>query len=164
MAKSMTKTFLAAGTLALAVAGSSRAFGHGMGGGDVCGHGGLPGGRHVLHALALSADQKQGVHDILREHRPTLAQLGANERAARQAIADKLLGTGTVTVTQNDLDALVQQESQAGTALMRERLATALEVRKVLTSEQIQKAATIHAGMKQLHDQMRQLLGSQAAD
>ena len=110
MAKSMTKTFLAAGTLALAVAGSSRAFGHGMGGGDACGHGGLAGGRRVLHALDLSADQKQGVHDILREHRPTLAQLGANEEAARQAIADKLLGTGTVT--QNDLDALVQQESQ----------------------------------------------------
>ena len=162
MAKSMTKTFLAAGTLALAVAGSSRAFGHGMGGGDVCGHDGLPGGRHVLHALALSADQKQGVHDILREHRPTLAQLGANEMTARQAIADKLLGTGTVT--QNDLDALVQKESKARTALMRERMATALEVRKVLTPEQIQKAATIHAGMKQLHDQMRQLLGSQGAD
>src|SRR3989442_1003408 len=167
MAKSMTKTFLGAGTLALAVAGSSRAFGHGMGGGDACGHGGLPGGRRVLHALALSADQlsadqKQGVHDILREHRPTLAQLGANEMTARQAIADKLLGTGTVT--QNDLDALLQQESQARTALMRERMATALEVRKVLTPEQIQKAATIHAGMKQLHDQMRQLLGSQGAD
>ena len=162
MAKSMTKTFLAAGTLALAVAGSSRAFGHGMGGGDACGHGGLPGGRRVLHALALSPDQKQGVHDILREHRPTLAQLGANEMTARQAIADKLLGTGTVT--QNDLDALVQKESKARTALMRERMATALEVRKVLTPEQIQKAATIHAGMKQLHDQMRQLLGGQGAD
>jgi len=162
MAKSMTKTFLAAGALALAVAGNSHAFGHGMGGGDACGHGGLFGGDRVLHALDLSADQKQGVHDIIREHRPTLAQLGANERAARQAIADKLLGTGTVT--QNDLDVLVQQESQAGTALMRERLATALEVRKVLTAEQIQKAATIHASMKQLHNQMRQLLGSQAAD
>jgi len=162
MAKSMTKTFFAAGTLALAVAGSSRAFGHGMGGGDACGHGGLFGGGRVLHALDLSADQKQGVHDILREHRPTLAQLGANERAARQAIADKLLGTGTVT--QNDLDALVQQESQARTALMRERMATALEVRKLLPPEHIQKAATIHAGMKQLHDQMHQLLGSQGAD
>jgi len=85
MAKSMTKTFLAAGTLALAVAGSSRAFGHGMGGGDACGHGGLAGGRRVLHALDLSADQKQGVHDILREHRPTLAQLGATQKKARQA-------------------------------------------------------------------------------
>ncbi len=58
----------------------------------------------------------------------------------------------------------MQQESQARTALMRERFATALEVRKVLTPEQIQKAATIHAGMKQLHDQMHQLLGGQGAD
>src|SRR5437899_3413229 len=162
MAKSMTKTFLAAGTLALAVAGSSRAFGHGMGGGDACGHGGLLGGGRVLHALDLSADQKQGVHDIFREHRPTLAQLGATERAARQAIADKLLGTGTVA--QNDLDALVQQESQARTALMRERLAAALEVRNVLTPQQIQKAATIRAGMQGLHAQMRQLLGEQGTD
>src|SRR5207247_8598869 len=123
--------------------------------------GGLPGGGRVLHALALSPDQKQGVHDILREHRPTLAQLGANEEASRQAIADKLLGTGTVT--QNDLDALVQQESQARTALMRERLATALEVRKVLTPEQIQKAVTINAGMKQLHERLRLYIGCRVA-
>ena len=45
---------------------------------------------------------------------------------------------------------------------MRERLAAALEVRTILTSEQIQKAATIRAGMKDLHAQMRQLLGSKA--
>jgi len=111
MTKSMTKTFLAAGTLALAVAGSSRAFGHGMGGGDACGHGGLLGGGRVLHALDLSADQKQGVRDIVSQHRPTLAQLRANERAARQAIADKLLGTGSVT--QQDLDPLVQRCSRS---------------------------------------------------
>src|SRR5207247_9822190 len=102
MAKSMTKTFLAAGTLALAVAGSSRAFGHGMGGGDACGHGGLAGGRRVLHALDLSADQEQGVPDILREDRPTLAQLGAAPKKAKQAIADKLRGPGTGTPS--DLD------------------------------------------------------------
>jgi Spy/CpxP family protein refolding chaperone len=162
MAKSMTKTFLAAGTLALAVAGSARAFGHGMGGGDGCGHGGLLGGGRVLHALDLSADQKQGVRDIMGQHRPTLAQLRANEKTARQAIADKLLGAGSVT--QQDLDPLLQQESQARTALMRERFATALEVRKVLTPEQIQKAATIRTGMKQLHDQMHQLLGGRGAD
>jgi hypothetical protein len=47
---------------------------------------------------------------------------------------------------------------------MRERLATALEVRHVLTTDQVRKAATIHTGMQQLHQQMRQLLGGQAAD
>jgi periplasmic protein CpxP/Spy len=158
----MTKSILAAGTLALAVASSPPAFGHGMRGGGACGHGALLGGGRMLHALDLSADQKQKVRDILTAHRPTLAQLRANEKTATQALAAKLLGTGTVT--QPDLDALVQQESQARTALMRERLAAALEVRNVLTPQQIQKAATIRAGMQGLHAQMRQLLGEQRTD
>jgi len=162
MTKPMTKSILAAGTLALAVASSLPAFGHGMRGGGACGHGALLGGGRMLHALDLSADQKQKVGDILTAHRPTLAQLRANEKTATQALAAKLLGTGTVT--QPDLDALVQQESQARTALMRERLAAALEVRNVLTPQQIQKAATIRAGMQGLHAQMRQLLGEQGTD
>ena len=91
-----------------------------------------------------------------------LAPLAANEKAAKQAIADKLEGTGTVTP--QDLDALVQQESQARTALLRERLAAALDVRSVLTPDQIQKAATIRAGVKDLRAQMRQLFGKQGAD
>ena len=158
----MTKSFLAAGTLALAIASSSPAFGHGMRGHGACGHDALPGGGRMLRALDLSPDQKQQVRDLLTAHRTTRAPLVANERAAKQALADKLLGTGTVT--QQDLDALLQQEAQARTALMRERLATALEVRTVLTPEQMQNAATIRASMKDLHAQMRQLLGKQGAD
>jgi len=95
-------------------------------------------------------------------HRTTLTPLVANERAARQAIADKLLGTGTVT--QQDLDTLLQQEAQTRTALMHERLAAALEVRNILSADQTQKAATIHTGMKQLHAQMQQLLGSPSGE
>src|SRR5690348_4858487 len=99
----MTKSFLAASTLALAIAGSSPAFGHGM-----RGHGALPGGDRMLQALDLSADQKQKTQDILTAHRPTLAQLTATEKAAKQALADRLLGTESVT--QQDIDALVQQD------------------------------------------------------
>ena len=153
----MTKSFLAAGTLALAIASNSPAFGHGMHEHGACGA--LPGGGRMLQTLDLSADQKQKTQDILTAHRPTLAQLAATEKAAKQALADRLLGTGSVT--QQDIDALVQQETRA---LMRERLATALETRNVLTPEQIQKAATIHAGMNYLHAQMRKLLGKQGAD
>ena len=162
MTKPLTKSIFMAGLLAPAIASGALAFGHGMRGHGACGHGALLGGARMLHALDLSADQKQKVQDILTVHRTSLAPLAAKERAAKQALADKLLGTGTVTP--QDVDALVQQESQARTALMRERLAAALEVRTILTSEQIQKAATIRAGMKDLHAQMRQLLGKQGAD
>ncbi len=158
----MTKSFLAAGTLALAIASSSPAFGHGMRGHGACGHGALSGGDRMLQALDLSADQKQKTQDILTAHRPTLAQLAATEKAAKQALADGLLGTGSVT--QQDIDALVQQETRAHGALMRERLAIALETRNVLTPEQVKKAATIHTGMNYLHAQMRKLLGKQGAD
>src|SRR5881409_3206546 len=127
MTKPMTNGIFTAGALALAIAGSSPAFGLGLRGHGACDHGVLPGGGRMLHALDLSTDQKQKVRDILTQ--ATLAPLVANERAAKQAIADQLQGTGTVTP--QDLDALVQQESQARTALLRERLAAALDVRSV---------------------------------
>lgn len=158
----MTKTILGAGVLALAVAGRSFAFGHAASGDRGCGHDMLVGGGRILHTLDLSDDQKQKVKDILTAHRPKLRQLVANEKAADQTLADKLFGTGVVT--QRDLDALLQRESQARNELTRERLAAALEVRDVLTSAQIRKAAAIRTGMKQLHAEMRQLLGDQGTD
>ena len=152
----MTRTIFTAGALALAIAAGTGAMGYGMpGGGGGCGHGGFAGGPRLLHALNLSADQKQQVQAVLQAHRATLKQLAANERTARGAIADAMFGTNTVT--QQALDPMVQQEAQARTALMNERLAVALQVRGILTPDQIQKASTIHTGMKQLRTQMHAL-------
>jgi Spy/CpxP family protein refolding chaperone len=154
----MTRTIFTAGALALVIAAGTGAMGYGMpGGGGGCGHGGFAGGPRLLHALNLSAEQKQQVQAILQAHRPTFKQLAANERTAREAIADAMFGT--TAATQPALDALVQQEGQARTALMNERLAVALQVRGILTPDQIQKASTIHTGMKQLRTQMHALLG-----
>jgi Spy/CpxP family protein refolding chaperone len=150
----MTRTIFTAGALVLAIAAGTEAMGYGMPGG---GHGGFLGGPRLLHALNLTAEQKQQVQAIFQAHRPTFKQLAANERTAREAVADAMFGTNPVT--QPALDALVQQEAQARTALMSERLAAALQVRGVLTPDQIQKASTIHAGMKQLRTQMHALLG-----
>jgi len=149
--KKMIVTVLAAGALAFAVDRGALAFG-GPGG-----RGGFLGGPRLLHALDLSPDQKQQVKAIWQAHRTTLAPLVANERTAREALADKLAAPGPVTT--DDLTPLIQHEAQARTALMQARLSTVVEVRNVLTPAQIQKAATIRAGMKQLHTQMRQLLG-----
>src|SRR2546428_1721475 len=130
-----TKTILGAGALALAVAGSAPAFGHRMGGDRACGGGMSLGGGRVLHALGLSADQQQKVQDILAAHRPKLRHLAANEKAAAQAVADKLLGTGAVT--QQDLDAALQLAAQSLADLMHVRPATSIAVRQLPISRQI---------------------------
>ena len=165
MMNSVVKS-LVASALALALTSGSVAFGYGMRGGGGCGggHGDgmLPGGGRLLHALDLSADQKEKVQDIFAAHAPRFHALMANQKAAKQAIADELLGAGTVS--QQDVDAAAQQASQATTDLMHERLAVALEVRNILSPEQIQKAATIRSRMKQLHAQMQQLLGGRQED
>ena len=166
MMNSVVKSVFAASALALALTSGSVAFGYGMRGGGGCGggHGDgmLPGGGRLLHALDLSADQKEKAQDIFAAHGPRFHALMANQKAARQAIADKLLGAGAVS--QQDVDAAVLQASQATTDLMHERLAVALAVRNILSPEQIQKAATIRSGMKQLHAQMQQLLGGHQED
>ena len=166
MMNSVVKSVFVASALALALTSGSVAFGYGMRGGGGCGggHGDgmLPGGGRLLHALDLSADQKEKVQDIFAAHGSRFHTLMANQNAARQAIADKLLGAGAVS--QQDVDAAVLQASQATTDLMHERLAVALAVRNILSPEQIQKAATIRSRMKQLHAQMQQLLGGRQED
>jgi Spy/CpxP family protein refolding chaperone len=153
----MTRKTLTAATLMLAMAGTVPAFAHGGREGGGCGHGhGLFMGSG-LRSLDLSDDQKQQMHGIFTAHREKLHQLATNERAARQAISDRLHTPGALS--QQDVDALVQQEVQARTDLMRERMAAALQARNVLSADQLQKAATLRAQMKQLHGQMRQLLG-----
>ena len=156
-----TKAILGAATLGLAIAGRAPAFGHRMGDGQACGGMMLDAGS-VLHALDLSADQQQKVQDVLAAHQPKLRQLAADQRAADQALIDQLLGTGAVTLQNSD--AALQRASQAHDAMTRERVAAAIEVRSILTSDQLQKAATIRTGMKQLHAQMRELLGKDATD
>jgi len=151
----MMRTIFTAGALALVITAGTGAMAHGMPG-EGGGHGDFLGGPRLLHALNLTAEQKQQVQAIFQAHRATFKQLAANERTAREAIADAMLGTNPVT--QPALDALVQQEAQARTALMSERLAAGVQVRGVLTPDQIQKASTIHAGMKQLRTQMHALL------
>ena len=91
----MTRTIFTASALALVIAAGTGAMGYGMPGGG--GHGGFLGGPRLLHALNLSAEQKQQVQAIFQSHRSTFKQLAANERTAREAIADAMFGTNAVT-------------------------------------------------------------------
>jgi Spy/CpxP family protein refolding chaperone len=142
-------------------AGTAAAMGDGMMHGKG-GRGGMLGGSGMffpgmLRNLDLTQQQRQQVRDILSAHRDKFRSLATQLRATHKAIADKLYAPGTVN--QSDLDAQIQQAAQIRTQLMQEGMAVALQVRGVLTPDQIAKAAAMRTKMESLRAQMHELMG-----
>ncbi|HXJ35550.1 MAG TPA: Spy/CpxP family protein refolding chaperone [Candidatus Eisenbacteria bacterium] len=100
----------------------------------------------ALHALDLTADQRHSVQSVLRTHTRALHQLAADDKAAKRAIEDRLLGPGDLS--EQDLDPLVQQELEIRSELVRARVTTALDVRKELTPEQVEQVASLRDGFR----------------
>ncbi len=119
------------------------------------GHGGW-GGMSVLHGLDLTDAQKTQVHQIFQNHRPQFRTLGSQMRTAQQELTDKLYGPDPVTPA--DLAPLSQQISQLRDQLSQERLKVAMEIRGVLTPDQLAKATQIRQQLRQLRSQERTLL------
>jgi Spy/CpxP family protein refolding chaperone len=109
----------------------------------------------VLKGVDLTAEQEKHVHDIVRAHRATFGTLFRELQGAHKDVADKLFAPGDVQI--DDLAAQMQRVAQLREQLMREGLKVALEVRGVLTPEQLTKAAEIKDRMRTLHTEMRQL-------
>jgi Spy/CpxP family protein refolding chaperone len=113
------------------------------------------GGIGFLRGVNLSDDQKAKVHQIQtaswEQTKPLIEQL----RQVHKQLASQLLGPGSVTAAQ--LQPLVQQEEQLRSKLNAQRLERTLEVRALLTPEQLAQAGSVHA-REQLHDQERSLL------
>ncbi|MCW5892742.1 MAG: periplasmic heavy metal sensor [bacterium] len=110
----------------------------------------------MLQGVGLTAEQQAQVRAILQRHHETLSELFAKLRTANQAVADTLIVPDTTpeAATQK-LDDAIAVRAQ----LMREGLAIALEVRAILTPEQLAKGAAVKTRMRELREEMRQLVG-----
>jgi Spy/CpxP family protein refolding chaperone len=110
----------------------------------------------IRHAN-LTADQQAQVRKIMDSNfaqaRPLMKQL----HAIHDQIADRLMCTAGVSAT--DIAPLQQKEAQIRQQLDQQMLATALQIRSVLTSEQLARAAELHNKLKSLHTQMEALMG-----
>jgi Spy/CpxP family protein refolding chaperone len=127
------------------------ALAHGRGGG---------GGRHgdfgmLLRSAELTEAQRQQVVQIVAAHRPQLKALMSQLRTAQEALKAKLYGPGTVT--EADLAPDLQQLEQLRSQLAHERTQLALQVRGVLTPEQLAKVAQKRQRMNELRQEMRDL-------
>lgn len=151
----MTMVVMLAGAAGLA----GPAWGQGMS--PEMGHGGrwgrdggmaLP---FLIRSANLTPDQETRIRAILSAHRSATRSALEQLRRAQDELADKLLTAGPIQNT--DLQPLLQQIGQLREQLLQDSAQIALEVRAVLTPEQLAKAGQVKTRMKQLQGEMHQL-------
>ena len=173
----MLKYVLGLSLLAATLAPVAAQAGHDMGGGPpMFMHGGMHGPFHdqmlvgddpglmlpaLLQGVGLSDDQKKQIEEILKTNRTALFTLFGQLRTANQALADKLISTGPLTKA--DLQPLMDQVMKVRGDIMSHGLDVALQVRGLLSQDQLTKAVEVKAKMRDLRNQMRQLLGEPEA-
>jgi Spy/CpxP family protein refolding chaperone len=109
----------------------------------------------LLRGANLTADQQARVREILAAHRGKSEQLVKQLRAAQEELLDRLLAPGTVQA--EDLKPARQRIAQVWEQLAQDRLATALEIRGLLTPEQLARAAQVKDRYRALRAEMRAL-------
>ena len=154
----MLKTIMRAGVVAgLLAAGAVQA--QGMHGGP---HGGMGHGYlGFLQGVTLTDAQQAKMHDIVhaswQQLKPQMQQL----RALREQIGGDLASTAAISTPQ--IVALQQQAQTLQNQLDQAKLATAMQVRALLTPDQLSQAATVHAQLSALHQQEHAVLSQTPA-
>jgi Spy/CpxP family protein refolding chaperone len=127
-------------------------------------HGGMRGpmGRTVgelwlnIRAAGLTPEQQAKVRGILSTHRTTTRPLIEQLRQTQQELGAKLLAPGPLQPA--DLQPQLGRIGQLRDQLAQDGAQAALEVRAVLTPEQLARAAQAKERLTQLREEMRQLM------
>ena len=129
----------------------------GFGGGPGMGHG--PG--RMLPILLKHADltpEQQGkVNKIMESHRPAFRRLFEQLHEAHEALGDRMFSKAEIS--DGDLDADINKVMDLRGELMREGTQVMLEVRRILTPEQLEKVASTRKRLDEWRSEMRDLFG-----
>jgi len=159
MVRSKSATAFAAALLFVAIAcGAGRAQGFGAGGPGFGQHHGFMGGAMMLGSLNLTSSQKTQVQQIMSTLRSNLEPLFQQLHQGHEQITAKLLAPGPVAMT--DLNPLLQQNAQIHQQIEQQKMAALLQVRALLTTDQLNKAAAIQQKMQQIHAEMKALFNN----
>ena len=114
-----------------------------------------------LHSLNLTPDQRTQAQSILSTYRSSAGPIIQQLRQTQSGLGDKLLAPGQLQAA--DLQSQLQQISQLRTQLLQLSAQATLEVRSLLTPDQLSAAAQTKDKLRDLRSQIRQLLapGSQ---
>ncbi len=109
----------------------------------------------LLRGAHLTPEQDVKVQAILTARRAVSRALVEQLRQAQNGLTDKLFASGAVK--ESDLQPQLQQIAQLRDQLLRESAGVALEVRALLTPEQLSRVAQVKDRIRQLQNEMRQL-------
>jgi Spy/CpxP family protein refolding chaperone len=122
---------------------------------DPGGHG-FHHGEEFLRGVSLTDAQREQVRQI-EQAGWTQAKSGFEQmRSVHEQIMSRLLSPGSVS--EADLAPLVQQEQALRAQMDERRLTAALQIRQVLTPQQLAEAAAKHQQIESLHEQEHQLM------
>jgi Spy/CpxP family protein refolding chaperone len=106
-----------------------------------------------LEGVTLTTAQQTQIHQIMEAGRTEAKPLVEQLRADHRQLADLLAGGGPVSASQ--LTPIQQHAEQVRQQLDSQRLATALQVRALLTPAQLAQSAQVHQQLAALHQQER---------
>jgi len=107
----------------------------------------------LLQSANLTPEQEARVRAIVAARQAAMRALLDQLRRAEDDLADQLFATGAST----DVSAAVARVSQLRDQLLQESARAALDVRRVLTADQLARAMYVKDRMRALQAEMRQL-------
>src|SRR5438445_394920 len=108
-----------------------------------------------MQAARLTADQQKQVGQILQSNRSRTALLIQQLQLMHEQIANKLLAPGTISAS--DLAPLEDQAARLDAQIQRQALSASVQIRSILTTDQIARMAQFHQKMSALQQQMKKL-------
>jgi Spy/CpxP family protein refolding chaperone len=134
--------------------------GHGMGhvGHMGMGHDGGSPFMMLLKSANLTDAQKQQVHEIMKSEHQQMKSVHQQFEAIHEQLADKLLSPGKVTAA--EIAPLEQKAYRYQQQIDQSMVDTALAIRNILTSDQLNHLAQVHKQLQSLHTQIQSIMGS----
>jgi Spy/CpxP family protein refolding chaperone len=156
-----------AASLIVALVASVAASGAMAGPGHFRGPGGFGGGPmllspELLHTADLTADQKTKLEAIRQSYRDARQSIFSQLRTAEDGLRARYLAPGALS--EADLASGVATVTQLRQQLMQQDVKEALDVRSVLTADQLAKMASTQQQLETLHSQMRAVLHGSGSD
>lgn len=110
----------------------------------------------MIRSANLTPEQQAKVRAVLSSHRAAIRPVIDQLRQAQEELGARLLAPGPVQIP--DIQPQLQRIGQLRDRLAQDSAQAAIEVRAVLTPEQLARVAQTKERLRQLRDEMRQLV------